>query len=91
MAESLRPEFQAHGVRLRVINPGFVKSPLTAKNDIPMPSILEPEAAAEAIVRAIDRPGFEISFPHGFAFVMKCLRVLPYAIYFPIIRRITGR
>lgn len=91
MAEALHPEFLARGVRLRVINPGFVKSRLTALNDFSMPGLLEPEEAARAIQRGIGRKGFEISFPKGFAFVMKVLRHLPYALYFPLIRRVTGR
>ncbi|MEW6445712.1 MAG: SDR family NAD(P)-dependent oxidoreductase [Pseudomonadota bacterium] len=91
MAESLHPEFLARGVRLRVINPGFVKSPLTALNHFTMPGLLEPEEAARAILRGIERKGFEISFPAGFVFVMKRLRNLPYALFFPLIRRVTGR
>lgn len=91
MAEALHPEFLAQGVRLRVINPGFVKSPLTALNDFPMPGLLEPEQAARAILRGIDRKGFEISFPTGFVLVMKLLRILPYALFFPLIRRVTNR
>ncbi|MEW5837291.1 MAG: SDR family NAD(P)-dependent oxidoreductase [Pseudomonadota bacterium] len=90
MAEALHPEFARYGVRLRVINPGFVKSPLTAKNSFAMPFIIEADEAAASIIRALDHTGFEISFPRGFVFIMKRLRNLPYALYFPLIRRITG-
>ncbi|HES76497.1 MAG TPA: SDR family NAD(P)-dependent oxidoreductase [bacterium] len=90
LAESLQPEFMRCGVRLRVINPGFVRTPLTAKNDFLMPALLEPEQAAQAIVAAIDRSGFEISFPAGFVLLMKLLRALPYRWYFALTRKMSA-
>ena len=86
LAESLHLEFAASGVRLRVVNPGFVKSPLTAKNDFAMPALLEPEQAADYIVRALNQKGFEIAFPPSFVFAMKRLRNLPYSVYFALMR-----
>lgn len=87
LAESLAPEFARHGVRVRVINPGFVRTPMTAKNDFAMPGMIEPEMAARAIVRALGRPGFEILVPRGFGWVMKILRFLPYPAFFFLTRR----
>jgi NADP-dependent 3-hydroxy acid dehydrogenase YdfG len=89
-AESLRAELHGSGVAIRVINPGFVRTPLTAKNDFPMPALLDPRSAAEAILRAFDGDGFEIAFPKRFVFVMKLLRCLPYRWYFPLLRARTG-
>lgn len=86
-AESLRPEFARAGVQLRVINPGFVKTRLTARNKFRMPQLLTPEQAAEAIFRELGRPGFEIAFPKRLTYTLKLLRLLPYRLYF----RITGR
>ena len=54
VAESLRNECEHEGIALRVINPGFVESPLTDKNDFRMPSLLEPEPAAAAIMARLD-------------------------------------
>ncbi len=88
LAESLAPEFAQHGVRLRVINPGFVRTPMTDKNDFDMPGMIEPAVAARAIVRALGRPGFEILVPRGFGWVMKCLRFLPYPLFFALTRRL---
>lgn len=86
-AESLRPEFARSGVQLRVINPGFVKTRLTAKNKFRMPQLLTPEQAADCIYRELGRPGFEIAFPKRLTYTLKLLRLLPYRLYF----RVTGR
>ena len=91
MAEALQPEFMACGVRLRVINPGFVRTPLTDLNDFTMPGMIEPHDAASAMLRGLNRKGFEIGFPAAFVFVMKRLRSLPYALFFPLIRWITKK
>ena len=87
LAESLRPELQRGGVAIRVINPGFVRTRLTDKNDFAMPGRIEPEQAAELIARGLERDGFEILAPRGFGWVMKLLRLLPYRLYFAITRR----
>lgn len=87
LAESLRPELQRAGVAIRVINPGFVRTRLTDKNDFAMPGRIEPERAAELIARGLDRDGFEILAPRGFGWVMKLLRMLPYPLYFAVTRR----
>ena len=73
-----------------VINPGFVSTRLTAKNDFAMPSLLTPEQAAQSIIEGFRRGAFEIHFPKRFTCVLKLLSKLPYAAYFPLIRRITG-
>ncbi len=91
LAESLRAELQGSGVTVRVINPGFVRTPLTDQNDFAMPALLAPEVAAAAIVRAFDGDSFEITFPRRFTFLMKLLRCLPYRWYFPLLRARTGR
>jgi len=72
-----------------VINPGFVATPLTAKNDFAMPALLTPEQAAEAMLRGFAGSGFEIDYPKRFTRMMKLLAHLPYRIYFPLIRRLT--
>ena len=91
LAESLRAELHGSGVTIRVINPGFVRTPLTAKNDFAMPALLDPQSAADEILRAFDGDGFEITFPKRFTYVMKLLRCLPYRWYFPLLRARTRR
>ncbi|MFP4154234.1 MAG: SDR family NAD(P)-dependent oxidoreductase [Halothiobacillaceae bacterium] len=87
MTESLAPEFARGGVRLRIVNPGFVRTALTAQNDFEMPGLIEPAEAAAAIVRALDRPGFEIRTPRLFTWFMRRITRLPYALWFPLARR----
>jgi NAD(P)-dependent dehydrogenase (short-subunit alcohol dehydrogenase family) len=87
MAEALRPELLREGIALRVINPGFVHSRLTAKNPFPMPFILPGDEAARRIAEAIDSDRFEITFPRRLTWTLKLLRCLPYSLYFAIVNR----
>lgn len=91
LAESLYLDLHAKGVGVSVVHPGFVATPLTADNPFPMPALTTPEAAAQSIVRGWERGRFEIDFPRRFTLAMKLLRLLPYAAYFPAIRRLTGQ
>lgn len=88
MCEALRPECARAGVTLQLINPGFVETPLTAKNDFPMPMIISAEAAAEHILAGLDSERFEIAFPRRFAIIMKLLRVLPYPLFFAATKKL---
>lgn len=87
MCEALKPELAAAGVDLRVINPGFVKTPLTDRNDFPMPFLIEVDEAVDRIVEGLKGKCFEISFPKRFALLMKVLRVLPDSLFFAVTRR----
>jgi NAD(P)-dependent dehydrogenase (short-subunit alcohol dehydrogenase family) len=89
LAESLRNECLDAGIRLRVLNPGFVRSPLTDRNDFKMPFLTEPEAIARYVVARLDSDSFEIAFPRAMTWLMKLLRVLPYRWYFPLVARMT--
>lgn len=89
LAEALAPELRKAGVHIRVINPGFVDTPLTRKNSFRMPFLLAPDAAARRIVAGLNGSSFEIAFPRRFAWLMKLLRCLPYRLYFPLVSRIT--
>lgn len=87
LAEALTPELARSGIRLRMINPGFVRSRLTEKNTFPMPLLMEPGQAARRILRGIRSGGFEISFPRRLTWTLKLLRCLPYRLYFAIVDR----
>lgn len=87
MAEALRPELETLGVTIQVVNPGFVETPLTAKNDFPMPFLMPATQAAEAFFRGLSSNSFEIIFPRRFAYLMKVLRCLPYRLFFALTRR----
>ena len=90
LAETLYLDLHDLGIGVSVINPGFVATPLTASNDFTMPALISPEVAAEAILQGWERGEFDIHFPKRFTRVMKLLRLLPYSLYFPAIRRFTG-
>ncbi len=85
--ESLRVEEQDHGLDIRLISPGFVKTPLTDKNSFDMPMIIEADIAAQEILKGLESSRFEITFPWLFACLMKMLRLLPYGVYFAVTRR----
>lgn len=90
MAESLKFDLDRMGIHLQVINPGFVETPLTAKNEFPMPFLMPVEAAADRIVAGLASGRFEIAFPRRFALILKLLNLLPYRLYFPLVARATG-
>jgi len=87
-AESLHFEMKRKNVRVSIISPGFIKTPMTDQNDFPMPMIKSPEFAADQIYDGlIKKKGFEIHFPKSFTFIMKLLRVLPNSIYFKLVEK----
>jgi short-subunit dehydrogenase len=90
MAEALKLDFANQNIRLQVICPGFVKTPLTDKNDFPMPFIIPAEKAAELIAQGLQSNRFEIAFPWQLVWLLKLLRILPYWLYFPLIAKQTG-
>ena len=91
LAESLKYMLERAGIRISVCNPGFVDTPLTENNKFPMPFLMDVEDAALALKRGIYKGRFEIAFPTRFVLLLKFFRCLPYAVYFPLIRKFTGR
>ena len=79
--ESLRVELARFGVRVQTISPGFVRTPLTAKNRYAMPFLLDPGDFARRAVRAIDRGRSYATIPWQMGVVAKLLRVLPNAVF----------
>ena len=69
-------------ISLSIVNPGFVKTPMTAVNKFPMPFILEPEDAARRIIAGLERKKFEIAFPWQLVTMLKIARILPYPWFF---------
>ena len=87
LCEGLYPELRRSGVHLSVINPGFVDTPLTERNDFPMPFMIDTEEATNAILRGLSTNRFEIIFPWKMALAIRLLRALPRSLLF----RITDR
>jgi len=87
-AESLHFEMKRKNVRVTLVSPGFIKTPMTDQNDFPMPMIKSPEFAAERIYNGlVKKKYFEIHFPKAFTYIMKFLRILPNGVYFKIVEK----
>jgi NAD(P)-dependent dehydrogenase (short-subunit alcohol dehydrogenase family) len=90
MAESLKFDLDKMGIRIQLINPGFVDTPATRKNEFPMPSLVPVDEAAAEIYAGLKSKNFEITFPKRFTYTLKALNLLPYSLYFWLVNRATG-
>ena len=88
LAEVLQHDLAQHGVVVSLVNPGFVDTPMTAVNTFPMPFIVGVDMAADRILRGLEAQRFEVAFPWQLVTLLKILRVLPYRLYFPLVRRL---
>jgi short-subunit dehydrogenase len=87
-AESLNFDMLKKNVRVSLISPGFIKTPMTDQNDFPMPMIKSPEFAANEIYKGLTiKKTFEIHFPKGFTYFLKFLQILPSSIYFKLVAK----
>jgi NADP-dependent 3-hydroxy acid dehydrogenase YdfG len=89
MCQSLKFDLDKAGVGISVILPGFVKTPLTEKNEFPMPFLMEVKPAAQAIRAGLDAGRFLIAFPGRLAWPLRFLRILPAPVYFALMSRFT--
>jgi NADP-dependent 3-hydroxy acid dehydrogenase YdfG len=85
--ETLYYDLLPQGVSVHMISPGFVATEATAQNDFEMPALITANEAAKEILKGIQAGQFDIHFPKRFSGFLKFLRILPYPIYFWIIRR----
>jgi NAD(P)-dependent dehydrogenase (short-subunit alcohol dehydrogenase family) len=90
MAEALKFDFDKLDIRIQVINPGFVDTPLTRKNTFQMPALMQVDEAAAKLADALRTGGFENTFPRRFTWFLKLLRILPQPLRFWLINRMTG-
>ena len=91
-SESIYFDFKKFGVRVSVVSPGFIKTPLTDKNEFPMPFLKTPEYAAEKIFNGLVKSSaFEIHFPKGLTLILKFLKILPYRQYLFLISKLVKR
>jgi short-subunit dehydrogenase len=85
--ETLYYDLLPQGVSVHMISPGFVATEATAQNDFEMPALITANEAAKEILEGIQAGKFDIHFPKRFSGFLKFLRILPYPLYFWIIRR----
>ena len=92
LAESLYFDFKKHNVRVSLISPGFIKTPMTDKNKFRMPFIKSPEFAADKIYNGLVKSNaFEITFPKQLTTIFKFFRILPNRIYLFLIKKLVKR
>ena len=90
LAESLYFDFKRYNVRVSLVSPGFIKTPMTDKNDFKMPFLKTPEYAADQIYDGlINKNVFEIHFPKTLTLILKIFSFLPSKIYFGLIGKMT--
>lgn len=90
MAEALKHDFDKMNIRLQVINPGFVDTPLTERNRLTAPAMISVDEASRRMARILRSGGFETSFPRRFTLSMKFLRLLPFRWRFSFVHKATG-
>ena len=90
LAEVLYLDLHPRGVGVYLVNPGFVDTPLTQRNDFAMPALMGAEKAAQRTLAGIAAGRFEIHYPRRFTFWLKLMQLLPYRAYFWAVRRFTG-
>ena len=82
--ESLQIDLLSDSISVSVVCPGFVRTPLTDRNDFPMPFRIEADEAARRIVDGIEARKPEIHFPKRFSLLFKLLTLLPNRLYIPL-------
>ena len=85
--ETLHYDLLPLGISVHMISPGFVATEATANNDFEMPALITAEQAAQDILNGMEKGKFDIHFPKRFSRFLKFLRILPYPLYFWIVRR----
>ncbi|PSW06781.1 SDR family NAD(P)-dependent oxidoreductase [Photobacterium lipolyticum] len=79
------------GVTVTLVNPGFVKTPLTDKNDFQMPMLVTADYASEKIRQGISAGKIEINFPLKFTLLLKFIALLPLRLQLMAIKQFTGK
>ena len=82
LAECMHADLRRTNVEVQLVNPGFIKTRLTDKNDFHMPSLMEPEDAARAVFEHMNSDGFKKGFPKGISSVLRLAQFLPDGIYY---------
>jgi NAD(P)-dependent dehydrogenase (short-subunit alcohol dehydrogenase family) len=90
LAESLYLDLHPSGIGVYLVCPGYVDTPATATNTYTMPALISASQAAEATLAGIAAGRFEIHYPRRFTLWLKFARLLPYRLYFALVRRVTG-
>lgn len=90
MAASLKFDLDLLNIHIQIIHPGFVDTPATESNPFPMPFLVSVEDASKRLVKGLKSKSFEITFPKRFTYGLKAINLLPYPLYFWLVKRATG-
>jgi NAD(P)-dependent dehydrogenase (short-subunit alcohol dehydrogenase family) len=77
IAKTFEVDLAHKGIKVQTLSPGFVKTPLTDKNDFPMPMVIGAQDAAEYMMKGIFSSRSSIYFPRRFSFIIRFLNMLP--------------
>lgn len=80
LTEGLTTEAKKYNIKVQLICPGFVKTPMTDKNKFPMPFLTTSEKIADYIYKKADTNCYEIVYPRLFGYIMRFYRLLPNSI-----------
>jgi len=87
--ECMKVDLQHENIDVRIVSPGFVKTPLTDKNDFDMPFLLSSQDAAKRIVKGLEGSRFDIRFPFQLVMLFKLVSWLPDRLRFPLVGRLS--
>jgi short-subunit dehydrogenase len=85
LAECIYADLRKTSVQVQVINPGFIKTRLTDKNDFKMPFLMEPEKAAQLVFEHMSGDRFKRDFPLGFSLLFRAAQFLPDWAYYRLL------
>ena len=85
--QSLRAELRPSGLTVCTVSPGYLRTQLTAGNQFLMPGLMEPEAAAEAILQALAKGREQLVLPRRVGWLSNLLELLPEAWHDAILLR----
>lgn len=89
LAEGLYLDLRRRGIGVYLVNPGFVDTPLTRRNEFAMPALIAADKAARRTLAGIAAGRFEVHYPRRFTWWLKLMRLLPYRAYFWTVWRFT--
>ncbi len=88
-AECFKSDIEKEGISIQLISPGFVKTPLTDKNDFDMPFMISADNAAKRIIKGIQSTTFDIHFPKRFTWILKLMSLMPDALRFKMVSKLS--
>jgi len=89
--QSIKPALDRFNVVTSIVNPGFVDTPMTAKNDFPMPFLMQADEAADRIIAGLKKEKYEVAFPWQLVTILKTISILPNWLFFWIMRAVVMR